>query len=956
MKCMQSLFFIAFLFLSIQIIACSGSGNDDPNTDGDDELTESDAEQEDQTDGDDENEESEDSEQDEDCDTLIDGDGEVNESDGDTIEREPLFINGCPEEGYATATEIIDSEQKMYGPDAIGEEGDFLLMNTNAAFIIEGIENLNAYYLYSGIPVDAVAIEDCAQASPERFEEVGFLFGQLNITSFESSILRAFRGESIEIVNDGADGEAAVVRVHGTDDYFWVVEYTLIREALSKGTDKGLSEPLGVDIFIDYILEPDSNVLQIEINLKNQDSEEKIFLYGSEIMFGDTTKMRYYADDVWDIGGFSLDRGIPWVVASKGDGAWAYALKDAVLSATEISGVNALVDFNQALISPITLKPLGDEGDSATYTSFLTVGGTDSNSATKHLQLVNNEPLPDFDYTLVTLNGVVKESSDESPIAGVQVDLEKKNGNENWMVLDTFYTDEDGLFAGEIPKFESITAELRLMAHLEGRPDSDPYDFEAGDTDLELSLTPAGQLHYQVTNGSDEMIPAKILLWQDGKVKKYIFSTRGNDIIDVVPGQYGASVTRGFEYTTHYSEITITAGETTTLYPMLTHALDTTGFLSMDGHVHAGPSPDNWISIPERIATVGSEGLEVVVSTDHEYIADWAPGVDETGLGDWVVTVIGQEVTATVPEHTNMYPVTPNFEENARGGYIRWYEMDYKELFAAIRDFGAGVVGINHPSGYLDLVEFDPFTATPLFDDPTKMGLHEDAELWDWNFDTIELMNGNKKIFSTNGDDALFDYWMSFLNHGQKKTVVGVSDAHNYTMPGYPRTYFKSSSDEVTGFDEAELINAMHEGRALISTGAFATVDINGTAKMGDTITDSDGTTELNLKITAIEEVDVSYFKVYVNCDQVATIPTTDPDALVKFDGMVQLTLNSDAHVVVLGFGENDLPVGFKTVKSPDLTPRFVTNAIYVDFDGNGEFDHPGDKTCTYDTNPPVAD
>jgi hypothetical protein len=33
--------------------------------------------------------------------------------------------------------------------------------------------------------------------------------------------------------------------------------------------------------------------------------------------------------------------------------------------------------------------------------------------------------------------------------------------------------------------------------------------------------------------------------------------------------------------------------------------------------------------------------------------------------------------------------------------------------------------------------------------------------------------------------------------------------------------------------------------------------------------------------------------------------------------------------------------------------PRFITNAIFVDADGNGIYDPPGGKDCTYDLAPP---
>jgi hypothetical protein len=84
----------------------------------------------------------------------------------------------------------------MQGPDAVGTVGDFLLMNEKAAFIVQNAAHANAYYLYGGILVDAVALDGCEQASLERFQELGLLVGSLNSTDFTQSILRFFRAET----------------------------------------------------------------------------------------------------------------------------------------------------------------------------------------------------------------------------------------------------------------------------------------------------------------------------------------------------------------------------------------------------------------------------------------------------------------------------------------------------------------------------------------------------------------------------------------------------------------------------------------------------------------------------------------------------------------------------------------------------------------------------------------
>ena len=76
--------------------------------------------------------------------------------------------------------------------------------------------------------------------------------------------MRAFKGERAEIIHNGDGGDAARVRVYGIDAPIWLVEAELMSMALKAGRPKLKSDELGVELWVDYILEPDDNVIQIE--------------------------------------------------------------------------------------------------------------------------------------------------------------------------------------------------------------------------------------------------------------------------------------------------------------------------------------------------------------------------------------------------------------------------------------------------------------------------------------------------------------------------------------------------------------------------------------------------------------------------------------------------------------------------------------------------------------------
>jgi hypothetical protein len=287
---------------------------------------------------------------------------------------------------------------------------------------------------------------------------------------------------------------------------------------------------------------------------------------------------------------------------------------------------------------------------------------------------------------------------------------------------------------------------------------------------------------------------------------------------------------------------------------------------------------------------------------------------------------------------------------------VAWYGLDLDQLFAAMHARGAALVGLNHPLKYLERIGYDPLTGTALLADPTRLQYPADAKLWSWNLDMFETMNGTRAIFRPAGKTslALFDAWMSFHNLGHRVAAVGVSDAHDWDLPGTPRTWYASPTDDPAAFVEADLVAAVKGGRLLASAGAFARVTVDGTAGLGDLVTDTDGVVDLAVRIEAIPEIDVAWFKVFVNCDLVQTVAASAPDQVVKYDGTLQVPIAADAHVVVAGFGTKAMPRGLAHV-SPTGAPRFLTNPVYVDADGNGQFDPPGGKTCTYDLDPPAS-
>ncbi len=850
-----------------------------------------------------------------------------------------IFTGGCPVAGKSLSRRLTDASEHLDGPDALGGVGETMLANTVAAFLVSDPANPKTYYQYGGVPIDAVPVSDCAPSGPERFGEMGFVIGQLSLTDFPSSQLRMIRGESVEIVNDGSDGRAAVVDIQGTDDRFWLIELDLMRRSLAAGTPKYLHDGWGLDIVTRYTLEPDSPVLEIEVILSGGEPEG--YLIGTVLFPSDRTDQVAMGRGGISVGGVTLDTEVPWFGASDGETAYAIAMPGAAVARTKIAGVTAMVDLGEAA-DPLQVGP----GQSASGKFAISVAAGDVNAAVAPLCAVNEEPVPRVKCSEVreTAGGQVVDSQGNG-VGGVLVSALAENSAGEWLAFDRTRTDRDGRY-----EFTLIPiGPVRLVASAEGREASAAAP-AAGQAILAIGAI--GTLEYDIRDPDGNSVPALIELRRGDDVRR-VYAAPGEGSALVPPGAYAVSITRGYEYEPIQAEVFIPEDGSATLSATLDHVVDTTGWLSFDGHVHTEASADSTVLSVDRARSAAAVGLEIIVDTDHEVVHDMAPGIAEAGLSDFVASVISQEITATSPEHTNAWPFVRD-EADPRGGPVQWYGLSLGQIFAAERARGAEVVVLNHPRigcNFLCLIGWDRLTGRVTLEDAAALGLPADEPLFSWDFDAVEYMNGPRDVlFHADRPESsgFLDDWLAFLNLGHPVTALGVSDSHDPEDLAWPRTYVPSGSDSPSDFDQDELIDGVLKGAAIVSAGAFAhvtAITASGAAEIGGLATGGD--VSLAIEIEAPPAIDIVSIVVLANCDEVARMEATGPHDVVKYDDVVALHLDRDAHLVVLAFGVDPMPAGLPDY-DPTGVPRVTTNAIYVDVDGNGQFDAPGGKTCTY--------
>src|SRR5205823_5739724 len=120
-------------------------------------------------------------------------------------------------------------------------------------------------------------------------------------------------------------------------------------------------------------------------------------------------------------------------------------------------------------------------------------------------------------------------------------------------------------------------------------------------------------------------------------------SVNGQFSMSLPSGSYDVYVSHGLEWS-RPSEIgvLITSGSPTNKSYTIAHVVDTTGWISGDFHVHMLNSPDSPIPLKDRTLNGATDGLDVLVPTDHDFITDLSGYASSLGVTNVMATVPGE--------------------------------------------------------------------------------------------------------------------------------------------------------------------------------------------------------------------------------------------------------------------------------------------------------------------------
>jgi hypothetical protein len=879
----------------------------------------------------------------------------------------------------ASARRITDPAELIGGPLAHGRVGDWLIENSVARFIVQDVGQRDMYSVgaFGGNVID---LELVAKPGTDNFIE---LQPMLNVETVVNA-------QTIEVVNDGQDGTAAILRTCGPDDLLdFVNPSSLIGDA-------GFTVPPGIDdndqpveACTQYRLEPGASHLALDTTVMNLGGATERLLVGDWYNPGGQLEQW---DKLLRLGealttpfdlishiGYGEEEGVDY-------GYTALPLDPPLPGASTrpelftTSGVTVVL-HNLGIIEALTggTPPFYvDPGQERSFRRYLSVGdgsganGVAMETAVKGIATGRIEGC-------VTVAGV--------PLEGSRVSVVRRIGTGTAVsrFVSQFVTKAGPCpnYGGAVEPNSASFPAWQLLASRRGTPYQgglatptfNAFSVAAGGTAVvNIDLPAGGRLAAHVVDENEQGLPARVAvvgfdpsppivaagpslpglgtstlgLFEDpkealpfGLVAFGYSDTSGDVAFDVEPGSYQLVVSRGSEYSVHSAPLTISAGATTNVAVQIARVLDTQGFVSSDFHVHGIRSADARVADAPRVSQFSGEGVENIIMTDHHVHTDLLPTIAALGLGAWVTSTVGEEITTFDYGHFNGYPFTidptvpsggstdfgkaaPPGQDFPSAGAFNATPAEIAALATAgARSTPDTTIQINHIDSHFLPMQIDTAVAGPIsdgLDDSERLGRRLPSIAAAGNlfhhFAALELWNGADRQQQSNFLNERIGIWMNHLNKGLRTTAISDTDTHTFgdLETAGARTWTASSTDSVVAIDGGEVANSVDAGRAVGGQGVYVQTRLlaaDGSGAVADLtlggstdVTTTNGDVNLEIRVQAPLWASFDRIEIYAN----ATTLPVDPGAPFLYAATPTISLvEGDCDGATTGDGDFDI-------------------------------------------------
>lgn len=464
-----------------------------------------------------------------------------------------------------------------------------------------------------------------------------------------------------------------------------------------------------------------------------------------------------------------------------------------------------------------------------------------------------------------------------------------------------------------------------------------------------------GNLRYEVRDAeTGALIPCKLTLLgasgtrtprlSRGDIPRYegraiaaanrIMSLTGQGVSRVPDGTYDVYVSRGPEWEM-FTERGVRVGSVQAkIAAKLRHVVDTKGWLSGDFHVHAASSFDSRVPMSARVYEFISDGVDMIVSTDHNVIADYEPIIEDLGVRKLLLSAMGDEITTSGWGHYGAFPLP--FDEGAPGGgAVRTRRRAPADIFRDVReDAPDALIDVHHPRFDRRMGYFEVGKLNAAADSAKRPG-------FSFDFDAIEILNGYED-FDQKTVGKVMEDWFGLIRHGHLAAATGNSDTHHmtYNLGGYPRNYVRVPDDSPEKATGAAVAAAVKQRHCFFTTGPFVEMSV-GSTKIGDVAPAPDGKIRVEIKVQAAPWVSVSRVTLFVDGVIVERWDVHETDDAVRLREGHDIAVSRDAFVVARVDGDKPLSPVVGDMNTYRVLPFALTNPIFLDVDGNGRYDPP---------------
>jgi hypothetical protein len=412
-----------------------------------------------------------------------------------------------------------------------------------------------------------------------------------------------------------------------------------------------------------------------------------------------------------------------------------------------------------------------------------------------------------------------------------------------------------------------------------------------------------------------------------------VYTANGMARIQVLPGKYVVRASRGPEYDTATAAVVVGARAAREVNLAIVREVPTPGYVSCDTHVHTFTHAKHGdATLKERMLTIAGEGLELPVSTEHNFLADLGPAAKEARVDEYFTPILGCEVT-TKRGHFNVFPVAP--ESRVPDFRIEHWPALIENIRATP---GVEMIVLNHPRDVHN--GFCPFAETN-FNAQTG----ENLRGFEFAFNAVELINSGALRSDLM---QVFHDWFALLNYGYKIVGVGASDSHDVSrfIVGQGRTYIQCDDRDPGKINLNEAMVNLRKGKALISLGLITTLTVDDRFQVGDFATGLGKEIKVSAQVRGPSWATADRVELFANGKRIAQEaiePTTRAEkANVSW---VISKPKADCHLVAIAAGPGvrsphwAIPRPYQA-SSPKWNPRILgaTNPIWIDADGDGKF------------------